>query len=141
MKGIKYEALATLVTYGGTKTTSVDCFKEAIYRTSISGGNVLLVLKVGNTPGVYSHTIGLGGSGAGNLHQGGNAVYSAGSAIGFASNTGHPVYSPYMHGVVLLVDNFTYKNLHPLPLFSLPKEIKKSRKKITKDELQTVIEK
>ena len=116
LKNIKYEALATLVTYEGVKTTTVDCLKEAIYQTSIVGGNVFLLLRAGNVPGVYSRTIGLGGSSAGNFHQGGNSAYSAGSAVGFACNNGHPVYSPYIHGVCLLVDKFTYENLHPLRL-------------------------
>jgi len=137
--GIEYKALATLVTYGGIKTTSVACFKEAVYQTSITGGNVFLILKASNTPGVYSHTIGFGGSGAGNFDQGGNAAYSSGTALGFAMNKGNPVYSPYMQGVVLLVDSQTYKNLHPGASFF--EKVKSTRKKLSKGELSTVIRK
>ena len=140
LKDIKYEAVATLVTYDGITDTTIDCFKEAVYRSSISGGNVFLLLRAGNVPGVYSSTIGLGGSGAGNFHQGGNSAYSSGTALGFASNKGHPVYSPYIQGIVLLVDAQTYKNLHPN--FSLFKEdVKTTKKELSKGELSTVIRK
>ena len=140
LKGIKYETVATLVAYKGIKGTTVDCFKEAIYQTSLTGGNVFLLLRAGNVPGVYSRTIGLGGSGAGNFHQGGSAAYSAGTALGFACNNGHPVYSPYIQGVVLLVDDLTYKNLHPN--FSLFKEdVKVTKKGLSKGELQSIIKK
>jgi len=140
LQGINYEVIATLVTYDGIKATTMDCLKESIYQTSKNGGNVFLLLRAGNVPGVYSHTIGLGGSGAGNLYQGGNAAYSAGSAIGFACNKGHPVYSPYLHGVVLLVDDKTYENLHP-NFFLFSDDTKSTRKKLSKDELSTVIRK
>jgi hypothetical protein len=110
LKNIGYIIIASIVTYGDEATT-MECFSEAIDQTLSSGGNVFLLLSANSTPGIWSRTIGLGGSSAGNFGMGGKDAFSAGMAIGYSSNKGHPIYQTFVQGVALWVDGQTYQKI------------------------------
>jgi len=103
LKDIKYKTIASIVTYGDELTT-MACFSEAIYQTMQVGGNAFVLLTAGSTQGVWSRTIGIGGSSAGNFGMGGREAYSAGTAIGYSSNTGRPVFQTFVQGVAILIE-------------------------------------
>lgn len=119
IKGIRSILVGTIITYGGRKTTSVNCFDQALVETSKLGANVFLLLTVSSSPGVHSTTIGLGSSGAGNFSQGGKEAYAGGIATGFASNTGGPTSEPYVHGVALFLTRGELSKLRNKTLPSL----------------------
>ena len=103
LQGMKYEFIAGITCHGDKDVTTIDCFKQALYETGQVGGNAFVILKASFDSGVYSSTVGLGGSSAGNLGQGGKEAYVIGSAMGFAYNKGGPVSKPFMHGVALMI--------------------------------------
>ncbi len=103
LKGIKFKTIASIATYGDELTT-MACFSEALYQTMKAGGNAFVILTAGSTQGVWSRTIGLGGSSAGNFGMGGREAYSAGTALGYSSNTGRPVFQTFVQGVAILIE-------------------------------------
>ena len=114
LRGMHYNFIASITCHGDRKTTTIECFKQAVYETGTAGANVFVILRASHDHGVYSSTIGLGGSAAGNLGQGGKEAYAIGSAIGFARNDGGPTTKPYIHGVALMIpctDLAKFKNL------------------------------
>jgi hypothetical protein len=103
IRGIRFVLVGTITTYGKRKTTTVNCFDQAIVETSKLGANTFLLLATSASFGIHSTTIGFGSSGAGNFSQGGKEAFSGGIATGFASNTGGPTSNPYVHGVALFL--------------------------------------
>jgi len=110
LKDTSYTLAGYTITHGGTNETSMDCVMQAIKNCSEGGGNVLVLLKVSDSPVSWSATKGIGASsGASNLS--GGTAGAGGFALGYASNKNKPQTETYCHAAILSVSPEVYGKL------------------------------